>query len=402
MPMSTASKKERLINPVSLILISGDDSLLLTMSALLEKSFTVTVVGTGKTLEDFDDLKREQCPEVVLLDIDLIDNDMEDLQAIVSDQALKVILVVGHNPTDLKKAFSGVYSGAIDFVFKEDLAGTTDVSHYKKELLNHITSVARLDTQVSPMVTQVCPEQEKTSVAEDGILFCEECGARNSVSLAGYGHEEFFCVQCGDLLENHLISQYKRAGYIIIISAGKGSYRNLFNILPSIPSQVTGSIIVVVDGMIGHADSLAAFLDSITQLRVARMSNGSQIEGGCCYVAAKDENFFMKPYSISNKMERSRPTPPFSSIDVMIQSVCESFKSNVAVLFLSGTVQEGEFGLSCLKKYSGVSAVLSAVNCIYKQLGEYILRKCTVDKIVSEVDAKDFITTLQDRQIDTV
>ena len=40
--------------------------------------------------------------------------------------------------------------------------------------------------------------------------------------------------------------------------------------------------------------------------------------------------------------------------------------------------------------------MLNSANCLCKEMGENILRKCMVDKIVDEKDATDFIISLHE------
>jgi chemotaxis response regulator CheB len=61
---------------------------------------------------------------------------------------------------------------------------------------------------------------------------------------------------------------------------------------------------------------------------------------------------------------------------------------------MSGVELDGEKGVNAIKKNDGLSAVLNASNCLCKEMGENILRKCIVDKIVDLTDATEFITEL--------
>lgn len=396
--MSAKNLKSHLLDPVPLVMVSEDDSLLLATISLLEKSFSVQVAGIGKEFFDIPSLIEKYGAKVVLLDITLLGDDIHQLEILTRSHLTRIILVAENNPAGLQTCFEGMRYGGVDYVLKSDLLDGKNNENLKKELTNKIIGASKLDTSVlAPSDTENnSPQQQKQSLpVQDDIIFCEDCGARNIFPPHQSNQTTVrYCTRCGDLLETHLINRYKRTNYVTVIGAGPGSYRNLINIIPNVSNTLSGAIIIVAAGPIGHVDSLARYLDALSSVNVLRITTGSQVEGGNCYVAASDENFFMKPYSTSNKMERAKPTPPNGPLDIMIQSVSESFKHNSAGLFLSGLNGEGENGLHFLKKNGGISAILSPPNCIHKQLGEHILRKCSVDKIVGENDATQFITEL--------
>ena len=79
------------------------------------------------------------------------------------------------------------------------------------------------------------------------IIFCEECGARN---IVGYCPENqarsLTCRKCGDLLEVSLVNKYKRINCLTVIGSGLGGYRNLLQIIPQIPEDMNGAIVIVL------------------------------------------------------------------------------------------------------------------------------------------------------------
>ena len=393
--MAAKKSKKHLLNPIPLIIVSRDDVLLLATIGMFEKTYSVQLAGIGKEFFDIPTLVQDRGAEIVLLDMQMLEGDIHQVELITRSHLSRVILIAEHKPSSLQDCFKGMRYGAVDFILKEDLLAGKRNEAIKKELLAKITGAAKLDTRVLAPTNDKLVKPKQAPPAQDDVVFCEDCGARNIFPPRKRGEmTPRHCAQCGDLLENHLINRYKRTNYVSVIAAGPGSFRNLINIIPKVPSDLSGAIIVVASGMIGHVDSLTRYLNEISAVDVLRITTNSKVEGGNCYMAAADENFFMKPYSTSNKMERVRPTPPNGPVDIMMQSVSESFKHNSAGIFLSGDMIEGENGLTFLKNNGGISAVLSFTNCIHKQMGEHILRKCTVDKIVSEADATQFLTEL--------
>ena len=124
------------------------------------------------------------------------------------------------------------------------------------------------------------------------------------------------------------------------------------------------------------------------------MVDGLNIEGGNCYIASSHDNVYMKPYSAQYTIRRTKTIPGYGPVDLVMNSVTSVFKDRTAGIIMSGVELDGEKGVNAIKKNDGLSAVLNASNCLCKEMGENILRKCLVDKIVDLTDATDFITEL--------
>lgn len=389
--MITRNKKEHLLNGVPMIMASANDELLLETISLLDRIYTVKIVATTKKICEINSLKEMYQAKIVLLDSNLLNSNPKETLSSVSRSGLKIIMVADATPKAFQRSLQYMTYGAVDLLLKNQIRQGLQHDRYRNQLINRFIGAAKLE---SPKMVAVKHPRKKTSHESiPTVLFCEDCGAKNIFPATG-SEEHFYCRQCGDLLENHLISRYKRTSHVTVLVAGLGSYRNLINIIPQISSNFGGTLIVVVSGPVGHVDSLSKYLHSISQLPVKRVSNGCEIEGGCCYIAASDENFVMKPFSTSSRMERAKPSPPNGAFDIMMKSVSESFKHKSAALFLSGDTEEGENGVNFMKKNGGKSAILSFTDCINSQIGEHILRSCQIDKIVAEEDASVFLENL--------
>lgn len=388
--MTAKNRKEHLLNSVPVIMASDNEELILETISLLDKLYAVKIVATTSKLSEINELKKTYEAEVLLLDSNLLDSEPNLVWSPLTAAGLKVVMMADATPTAFQRCLQFMSDGAVDLVLKDQISKGIDHHSYRTQLVNRLAGAAKLEVQL-PTALPVSGK-EHIFAAKTEILFCEDCGARNVFSNPDGG--PLYCQTCGDLLENHLITPYKRTSHVTILVAGTGSYRNLINIIPHISTAFTGTIIAVVSGSIGHVDSLSRYLASISQLPVKRISNGCEIEGGACYIAARDENYIMKPFSTSNRMERAKPSPPNTSFDIMMQSVSESFKHKSAALFLSGDTEEGEHGINFMKKNGGKSAILSFSHCINPRLSEYALRKCQIDKIVREEDVPQYLKGL--------
>jgi len=302
-----------------------------------------------------------------------------------------------------KKSFAALKNGAVDLIWKESIYENQGTGSFHKGVVIKVICASKMAVASFPSLEGTRREAVRGTKGQADIVFCEECGARNVFDA--YLVEEkgkLRCAQCGDLLKTHMITQYKRTHYVTVIASGTGSYSNLLKIIPGIHPGMSGAVIIVLYDESRYVDAFTEYLDTVSSIKVLRVKNGISIEGGNCYVATAAENFCMKPYSTRNTMAKAKKIQGYGPVDLVMKSISEVFKNNSAGLILSGIEQDGEKGLNNIKSKGGFSAVLFAANCLHRQMGENVLRRCQVDKIVDEKDATRFICELHDSARDSV
>lgn len=381
-------------NKITILTITKSTKLRTVVRNILTKSSLLKMSGEVQNIAAAMSLAAGKTYDVILLDTtDLKSAEKLSLPRLLAIKPTPITLLVDKSRQGLTLGFEAMAHGAVDYIFKEDIS-----INKGKDLTDKILAASRLEINLIDLPTRKTKAPAtKTQKTIQKIIFCEDCGARNIFEVDENGeNEERHCSQCGDLLETHLINEYKRTNYITIIAAGAGSYANLLKIIPRVSSGLGGSIIIALSDKIPHVDAFTKYLASISDIKVRRLINGISIEGGHCYVAAAVEGFFMKPFSTRNTMEGIGEVPGQSPVDLLMDSTAAVFKNNTVGLFLSGLELTGEKGLSEISRHGGIAAVLFSANCIHRQMGEYILRRCKVDKIVDENDATKFITELHD------
>lgn len=342
-------------------------------------------------------------PNVILLDPEMtLNDDTTLLEWVMSHQPTPTIILPSLMRTGVQRTFEALKNGAVDFVWFESILENQDSDSFQQQLLNKITSAAKID-MTPPQVFEFSKRDSKSEAKKQTeIIFCEECGARNIFeSSQGKDHGQWCCINCGDLLQTHLINQYKRVHYVTVIAAGTGSYSNLLRMIPNVPAEMSGAIIISIYEDGEYIDAFIDYLNSVSRIEVVRIKNDTSIEGGNCYVTTAGEHFCMKPYSTRNTMAVAQQKQGYGPVDLLMLSISTIFRENTAGLILSGTELDGTKGIQSIKNNNGISAVLFAPNCLHRQMGENVLRQCKVDKIVDENDATGFIFALHDAARDT-
>ena len=375
-----------------------DDSLIFRklLRGIFQRTHSIKIIGEAANGIEALDLVLRKNPDVIIMDMEMpLMDGMTSLQHLMIHKPTPTIMVSSLTREGTARGFDAIKNGAVDFVCKDSFFRHQENSNFDQEIVYKVLYASRV--MVRP-VEPAFPAKEESSqpiVNPRDIIFCEDCGAKNIFEGEKRGDTvDLVCSQCGDLLEVGVVNKYKRINYATVIGAGTGGYGNLLRIIPNLPTDIDGTFLIVLHEAETHVDAFTEYLDAISNIRVNRMKDGLSLEGGNCYIAATTDNVYMKSFSAQH-MVRTAPTSPSGGpVDTLMESIASVFKDKVAGLILSGIEPDGEKGINTIKQYSGLSIVLNSANCLCKEMGENILRKCTVDKIVDEKDVAEFLTEL--------
>ena len=377
-----------------------DDSLVFrkALRDIFDRTNSVKIIGEASNGIEALDMVLKLHPDVIIMDMEMpLMDGMTSLQHLMIHRPTPTIMFSSLTKEGTARCFDAIKNGAVDFVCKDSFFQGSDSSVFEKELVYKVIYASKVTVRSVEPVFATKDDIPSTPVKPSDIIFCEECGARNIFEAEQKNQmKELRCQQCGDLLEVNLINKYKRINYVTIIGTGLGGYSNLLKVIPRIPSEISGAIIVIIYAESTHVDAFTDYLDAVSSIKVLRMVDGLNIEGGNCYVASSFDNVYMKPYSAQYTIRRTKAIPGYGPVDLVMNSITSVFKERVAGIILSGVELDAEKGINAIKKNDGLSIVLNSANCLCKEMGENILRKCMVDKIVDERDLTEFIKGLHE------
>ncbi len=394
--MAKKSKTGSLPKQISVLIV--DDSLIFRrlLKEIFERTNTIKIIGEAANGIEALDKVLKLSPDVIIMDMEMpLMDGMTSLQHLMIHMPTPTIMVSSLTREGTARAFDAIKNGAVDFVCKDSFFQQKEIGSFDQEIVYKVLYASKVVVRpVEPAITTK-DDIPQSEIKPSDIIFCEECGARNILDAEQKSLlSEFKCNQCGDLLEMSLINKYKRINFVTVIGSGLGGYSNLLRVIPQLPGDISGAIFVVLYENDKHVNAFTEYLDAVSSIKVHRMVDGLNIEGGNCYVSSSLDTVFMKPYSAQYTIRKKEPVSGFGPIDLLMNSITSVFKDKVAGFVFSGVDLDGEKGINAIKKNNGYSIVLNSGNCLCKEMGENILRKCTVDKIVDEKDAADFIIEL--------
>ena len=385
---------------IRLLLVDDSELFRRFITELLADNKALTIVGEASDGSGAIDSINKLHPDVVLLDMEMpVMDGMEVLQKVRKQNSTPVIMVSSLSREGSARCFDTLKNGAVDFIGKDSLHPRKGVDLLKKELLYRILCASRVQSRTISNGLPAADHPIKDEKEQKRIVFCEECGTRNVIEPRPDGREqELRCTQCDDLLEAIVITKYRRLTTVGVIGAGRGGAGNLLNIVPLLPETCATTMIVVMQESIDFIDSFTRYLNAVSAVKVIRLEEGMNIEGGNCYIASSQDNFSMVSHSTNYTIRKSPPVSGMGALDLMFESISSILKNRMFAMVLSGHQLDGDKGMQHVRRNQGYGAVLNAASCLCKELGENILRKSSIDRIVDEQDCLELLMSYTNSQ----
>ncbi len=383
---------------IKLLLVDDSELFRRFIIELLEDNAVLSIVAEASSGSQALEILGESKVDVVLLDMEMPGMGWtEVLQKIREHFPVPVIMVSSLSREGSARSFDTLKNGAVDFIGKDALHPKKGAEQLKKELLYRILCASRVQLKNAASVADYFYSNSSEQATRQRVIFCEDCGARNIVeSEPGNGSRELRCSQCGDLLEATVINKYRRVSSIGVIGAGRGAAVNLLNIVPRLPADTSTAMIVVMHETSGYIESFTRYLNAFSNIKVVSLEEGINIEGGKCYIGSYKDHFSMVSHSTNYTIRKSNPPTGRGPLDQMFESISSIMKTRMLAVVLSGNQLDGDKGIQQVRQNHGLAVVLNAASCLCKELGENILRKSAIDRIVDEQDCMDLLLHFQD------
>ena len=349
----------------------------------------IQIVGEAQNGIEALDLVLKKSPDVILLDMEMpLMDGMTALQHLMIHRPIPTIMFSSLTEEGTARCFDTLKNGAVDFVSKDFIFQKNQLAEHKKELLEKVYKAASLKIMARDPISSTPPPKAPV-VAEvvQRVVFCEECGSRTTVTIdPNQIAQTTECSQCGDVIELGVSSneQYRRNSFITVLGGGKGGFSNLLNIIPHMQPDMGGAVLVVVHENVDYVDNFTEYLDAISAMKVIRVREGINIEGGNCYIFSGEDYMSIKPYSAQLTLQRvEKGSVKGGPVDVVMASVGTMFKQKSAAIILSGDVVDGDRGMAIMMKYGGSCGVLDPSECYCKTLSNHVVRTLEISQTLS-------------------
>ncbi len=374
-------------NRITLLVIDDSQSFRMMLKDIFVGHPRISIIGEASNGIQGLDLLIKLRPDVIIMDMEMpLMDGMTALQHLMIHTPTPTIMFSSLTKEGTARSFDALKNGAVDFVCKDSFLQGKAIDSLKDTVINKVVHASSLSMRSQePVFSDGNTFPAPSSIQK--VFFCEECGSREVVQhVDERERSEIVCTKCGDRIQLNLSTKYVRNNFISFIGAGEGGYVNLLNIIPKLSAEMSGSLIVQLYAETDHVDAFAQYLDSISNMKVIRIRDGLIMEGGNCYLASCNESITLKPYSANYTLRCSENyLPGLTPIDAVMISIAGIFKDHVAGIILSGDEPDGEQGIRTIQQNKGATFVLNPRYCLYKKMGENIIKKCSSKIIQDEI-----------------
>jgi two-component system, chemotaxis family, protein-glutamate methylesterase/glutaminase len=313
--------------PVRVLVV--DDSALMRklIPQILATDRSIQVVGTAMDgnfgLKKIEELK----PQVVTLDLEMPGmGGLDMLKEIMRGHRVPVIVVSSHSIEGASVTLKALSMGAFDFVAKP-----SDVS-------------ARM-----PEIAQELISKIKAAAQSRGI--------RVSPLTAGLSKP----------VEKAAPNTKQRPTRVVAIGVSTGGPQALQYLLPQLPKDFPGTILVVQHMPEGFTEMFSRRLDEICSIKVKEAQSGDLLLAGRALVCPGSRHLKVKRMPLGDvvvlsdepKVNGHRP-----SVDVLFRSVAEEFGKDSLGVLMTGMGEDGAQGLGQLKAAGGMTIAQNEESCV--------------------------------------
>lgn len=141
----------------------------------------------------------------------------------------------------------------------------------------------------------------------------------------------------------------------VVIGASSGGLNAMKVLLPALPAGFSLPVILVQHVGVHSEAYWINLLNTMSKLDIKEAEEKDMIEKGNVYIAPPNYHLLVErdhtlSFSTEKKINFSRP-----SIDVLFESAAEAYKDELVGIILTGSNNDGAWGLKKIKDYGGLT-----------------------------------------------
>lgn len=170
---------------------------------------------------------------------------------------------------------------------------------------------------------------------------------------------------------------------LVVIGASAGALEVLRVILPAIPADFKGTVVVVVHVPEGRPSLLVDILAPLCALPVSDIDDKQPLTPGTIFVAPPGYHTLIEDarcLALSNDDPENFSRP---SIDVLFDSAAEAFEDEVVAVLLTGASSDGAEGCARIRAAGGFTIVQEPSTCIASVMPRAAIERGAADLVLS-------------------
>ena len=314
-------------NPEVKVLVADDSAFMRTaLKRMIESDPSLRVIGTAQTgMEALEKVKSLQ-PDVVTLDIEMPGlNGLETLKRIMQESPRPVIMVSSLTQEGAETTLEALDLGAFDYLPKQLSYASLDIVKIKDDLVAKIKAAHRfhlpgrraLATEPPPTAGPTSPFHGTTPV-------------------------------------------------IVALGTSTGGPKALQEMLPALPKDLPVGVLIVQHMPPGFTGPFARRLNNLCQVTVLEADEGMVVQPAYVYIAPAGSHMTVRrrgPQTVLHVSATPANTLHIPSVDIMMLSVAECFRSLAMGVIMTGMGADGALGMEAIFREGGLTVGQDESTC---------------------------------------
>jgi two-component system chemotaxis response regulator CheB len=336
-------------NKVRVMVVDDSAVMRKLISNLLARDSEIEVIATAIdgdfALSKIDQLK----PDVVTLDVEMPRMDgLTTLEHIVSKYRLPVVMLSSFTERGAAATMQALEMGAVDFVCKPKVA--SQIGNLADELISKVKAAARSD--VAALNLRLGNPVSRKAKPPPPVMPPDNA-------------------------------------QILAIGASSGGPHALRYMLPRLPVDFAAPILIVQHLPEAFTRMLARWLDEMCAIEVKEAAAGELIMAGRAYIAPAKVHMKVKRVTGGAEIQLEHSAPVnghMPSVDVLFNSVAESFGASATAVILTGMGSDGATGLGEVRKAGGHTVAQDEESCSVFGMPRVAIQRGGAKKVLALAD----------------
>ncbi len=315
-------------------------------------------------------------PDIITMDIEMpVMNGLDALKEIMQKCPIPVLMLSALSREGARLTLDSLNLGAIDFIPKNSIL--TDINDLKEVLTTKIIEIAE-NTEVRNRVLR------KNLIHNFKLNKDDDNGP---VDIAGN-------------LTRWKFTSFKdrpagRKVKVVAIGISTGGPNALSRLIPSLPKNISASVLVIQHMPAYFTTCLADRLNSVSQLPVIEARDMEKLQPGTVHIAPGGRNIKVDARSrikIFDDFETREIYRP--SINQAIDSLIDVYGSSCLGVIMTGMGNDGSQAIKKLKKAGGYVICQSPETCVVEGMPSSVINNGDADEIHHLEDLPDAISSI--------
>ncbi len=317
-------------NPKLIRVLVADDSAFMrtAITRMIESDPALRVGATAQTGQEALDKVKSLKPDVITLDVEMPGmNGLDTLRHIMKECPTPVIMVSSLTQEGAEVTLEALDIGAFDYVPKQSSFVSLDIVKIREELINKIKAAAESKKR-RPMA-----KVDKSAAP----------GRKAAPATP------------------------KNAATVVALGTSTGGPKALQEMLPLLPEDLNVPVLIVQHMPPGFTGPFARRLNGLCKINVREAIQEEEIQPGVVYIAPAGQHMSVYRRGTSKVALRLGQVPSgllhMPSVDVMMNSVAEVFRSLTLGVIMTGMGADGAKGMETIKREGGFNVGQDEASC---------------------------------------